>query len=237
MFDDPAPRLPGTPPETATRVGDSDVAPVATGAHKGKRNGRSKETLGERAERLAGSNGALGLLAAVSIAESALLPLPVDAVAVPMMAAARRRIPLIVLVAVLTSIVGGVLGYLIGVFGFEVIGEPVIGLLGATEDFAAVQAQIGENWRSGVWIIFLGAVTPIPFKLVCIGAGFTGFPFWIFLAVALAGRLLRFAAFGALFWFFGPVANRLLKRHARLTGVAMVVLIVVGFLVSPLLAR
>lgn len=201
-----------------------------------RRGGKRKETLGERAERLAGSNKALGLLAAVSIAESALLPLPVDAVSLPMMAAARRRIPMIVLVGALTSVIGGVLGYLIGVFGFELIGEPAIALFGATEDFAAIQERIGENWQSGVWIIFLGAVAPIPFKLVCIGAGFTGFPFWIFLAVALGGRVLRFAAFGALFWFFGPAANRFMKRHARLVGVAMILLIVAGFLASPLLA-
>jgi membrane protein YqaA with SNARE-associated domain len=235
MLEDSTPHSPGPTPE-ATAPGD-DPGASRSSAGRGRRKGRPRESLGERAERLAGSNGALGLLTAVSIAESALLPLPVDAVALPMMAAARRRIPAIVLVGALTSVVGGVLGYLIGVFGFEVIGEPAIGLFGATEDFAAIQEQISENWRSGVWIIFLGAVTPIPFKLVCIGAGFTGFPFWVFLVVALAGRVLRFAVFGALFWFFGPVASRLLKRHARLTGLAMVVLIVAGFLVSPLLAR
>ena len=232
MTEDPR----GLVPEATGASLDHGVAAAKGARGTRKRNGKRRETLGERAERLAGSTKALGLLAAVSIAESALLPLPVDAVSLPMMAAARRRIPMIVLVGALTSVIGGVLGYLIGVFGFELIGEPAIALFGATEDFAAIQERIGENWQSGVWIIFLGAVAPIPFKLVCIGAGFTGFPFWIFLAVALGGRVLRFAAFGALFWFFGPAANRFMKRHTRLVGVAMILLIVAGFLASPLLA-
>jgi len=198
---------------------------------------RKRETLGERAERLAGSNQAMGLLALVSIAESALLPLPVDAVALPMMAAARKRIPLIVLVGALTSVIGGVIGYLIGVFGYELIGAPVISAFGQTEAFAQVRATIQENWLSGLWIIFLGAVTPIPFKLVCIGAGITGFPFWIFLPVAIGGRVLRFAVFGALFWFFGPALAHLLKRHARLVGAAMVVIIIAGFAATALLVK
>lgn len=238
MTDDPTPPRPS--PQVAGAAAESDPAAeadaaVGTRTGRGRRRGRRRETLGERAERLAGSNKALGLLAAVSVAESALLPLPVDAVSLPMMAAARRRIPLIVLVGAITSVVGGVLGYLIGVFGFEVIGEPAIRMFGATEDFDDIQARISENWQSGVWIIFLGAVAPIPFKLVCIGAGFTGFPFWIFILVASAGRVLRFAAFGALFWFFGPAANRLLKRHSRLIGIGMIVLIVLGFVLSPYL--
>ncbi len=235
MTQDPIRPTPRPAPEATGEVGDQDAAVLPRGARKGKREGKRKETLSERAERLAGSNKAMGLLSVVSIAESALLPLPVDAVALPMMAAARDRIPLIVLVGAVTSVVGGTLGYLIGLFGFELIGEPAIALFGATEDFSAIQARISEDWISGVWIIFLGAVSPIPFKLVCISAGFTQFPFWIFLAVAIGGRVLRFAAFGALFWFFGPVANRLLKRHGRVVGVAMIVIIVVGFLASPFL--
>lgn len=194
-----------------------------------------KETLGEKAERLAGSNRAMGLLAAVSIAESALLPLPVDAVALPMMVANRAKIPLIILVATLTSVLGGTLGYLIGVFGMELIGNALIGLFNQTGEFASLKATIQENWMSGAWIIFAGAVTPIPFKLVCIGAGATGFPFWIFLPVALFGRVLRFAVFGAVFWFFGPIASQLMRRHAKVFGVVLVIVIILGFLVTPML--
>ena len=82
---------------------------------------------------------------------------------------------------------------------------------------------------------FLGAVTPIPFKLVCIGSGATGFPFWIFLPVALFGRVLRFAAFGLLFWFAGPLAQQLMRKHAKLVGVAMIAIIILGFAATSFL--
>lgn len=196
---------------------------------------KRKETLGEKAERLAGSNQAMGLLAIVSIAESAILPLPVDAVALPMMAANRKKIPLIVLVGAITSVIGGLIGYLIGVFGYELIGKPIVALFGQEEEFATLRTAIQVDWLNGAWIIFLGAVTPIPFKLVCIGSGATGFPFWIFLPVALFGRVLRFAAFGLLFWFAGPLAQELMRKHAKLVGVAMIVIIILGFAATSFL--
>jgi membrane protein YqaA with SNARE-associated domain len=217
--------------ETGSVATPGADAPVGGSAIEPKR----KETLGEKAERLAGSNQAMGLLAIVSIAESAILPLPVDAVALPMMAANRKKIPLIVLVGTLTSVLGGLIGYLIGVFGYEVIGKPLVAMFGQVEEFETLRTAIQVDWLNGAWIIFLGAVTPIPFKLVCIGAGATGFPFWIFLPVALFGRVLRFAAFGLLFWFAGPLAQQLMRKHAKLVGVAMIVIIILGFAATSFL--
>lgn len=215
----------------ATSEAGSATAANAGGTASPKR----RETLGEKAERLAGSNKAMGLLAAVSIAESALLPLPVDAVALPMMVANRRKIPVIILVAAVTSAIGGLLGYLIGVFGMELIGNTLVNLFNGGAQFAELKATIQENWISGASIIFLGAVTPIPFKLVCIGSGATGFPFWIFLPVALFGRVLRFAIFGSIFWVAGPIAAQLMRKHARLFSVILIVVIILGFVVTPML--
>ncbi len=221
---------------TTSEAGSATAGTAAPAADAGATPAPpSKETLGEKAERLAGSNKAMGLLAAVSIAESALLPLPVDAVALPMMVANRKKIPLIILVAALTSAIGGLLGYLIGVFGMELIGNALVNLFNGGAEFAELKATIQENWISGASIIFLGAVTPIPFKLVCIGSGATGFPFWIFLPVALFGRVLRFAVFGAIFWFFGPIASQLMRKHAKLFGVILLAVIILGFVVTPLL--
>lgn len=215
---------------SAPAAGMTDAASELAGEQP-----KRKETLGEKAERLAGSNQAMGLLAIVSIAESAILPLPVDAVALPMMAANRKKIPLIVLVGAITSVIGGLIGYLIGVFGYELIGKPIVALFGQEEEFATLRTAIQVDWLNGAWIIFLGAVTPIPFKLVCIGSGATGFPFWIFLPVALFGRVLRFAAFGLLFWFAGPLAQELMRKHAKLVGVAMIVIIILGFAATSFL--
>ncbi|MEC7141053.1 MAG: DedA family protein, partial [Pseudomonadota bacterium] len=65
------------------------------------------QTLYDRAERAAGSRTALWLLGGVSFAESAVLPVPVDAVSVPIMLSSRRRIPVVILIATVTSVLGG----------------------------------------------------------------------------------------------------------------------------------
>lgn len=189
----------------------------------------SGKELTERAEKLAHSNGALWLLGIVSIAESALLPLPVDAVSLPLMAAARDRIPLIVLVGTLTSVLGGLIGYFIGVYGWEFIGTHLVAMFGGAEQFEHIRHQMAADLANGAWWIFLGAVTPIPFKLVCIGAGVVGYPLLIFLAVAVFGRALRFVFFGVIFWFLGPAAMAFMKRHSAVFGIGLMAIIVAGF--------
>lgn len=195
----------------------------------------SGKELTERAEKLAGSNEALWLLSFVSIAESALLPLPVDAVSLPMMAAARHRIPLIVLVGTLTSVIGGLIGYFIGVYGWELIGTHLVAMFGGEQQFAEIRAQMSADLVNGAWWIWLGAVTPIPFKLVCIGAGVVSYPLWLFLAVAVFGRFLRFAFFGIIFWYLGPHAMAFMKKHSAAFGIGLILVIVAGFAATALL--
>ncbi|MAH87033.1 MAG: cytochrome B [Kiloniella sp.] len=193
------------------------------------------KTLYDRAERAAGSRTALWLLGGVSFAESAVLPVPVDAVSVPIMLSSRRRIPVVVLIATVTSVLGGLLGYALGWGFYEALAKPLLGWLGVSGQLEAFAARMQDNPAGGSWLIFMGALTPIPFKVVCIGSGVVQFDLTLFIAVAMAGRLLRFLFFGVLFWVFGEPLKAVIRRNSGWSVLALLVVVVGGFVAVSLL--
>ena len=190
------------------------------------------QSLYDRAEKAAGSRSALWLLGGVSFAESAFLPVPVDAVSVPIMLSAKRRIPQVILIGTLTSVLGGLLGYLLGWGFYETLAQPLLRLLGVEGDVQGFTTRMQANQTAGAWLIFLGAVTPIPFKVVCIGAGLIKFNLPLFLAAAMAGRSLRFIAFGLLFWYFGAPMKAIIRRNSGWVSLGLLVVLVGGFVAA-----
>src|SRR5258705_13107364 len=98
---------------------------------------------------LAARPNALPVLGVVSFVESSFFPIPPDAMIIPMVLARPERAWTIALVATVTSVLGGMLGYAIGYYLFETVGMKVIefyGLQGRFEDFRAMYAE----W--GLWI-------------------------------------------------------------------------------------
>ena len=190
------------------------------------------QSLYDRAERAAGSRSALWLLGGVSFAESAFLPIPVDAVSVPIMLSAKRRIPVVIVIGTLTSVLGGLLGYLLGWGFYETLARPMLQALGVAGEVQGFTERMQANEAAGAWLLFLGAVTPIPFKVVCIGAGLIKFNLPLFLVVALAGRVLRFLVFGVLFWYLGEPAKRLIKSNGGVMTLLLLFVILVGFVAA-----
>lgn len=172
---------------------------------------------------------AMWLMGIISALESAFLPIPVDAAVVPMMVVNRARVFLVATVAWLTSVGGGILGYLIGYLTYASIGIWLIQLYGLEAGFEELRLDLaGDLWK-GALAIFLGALTPIPFKLICIAAGFMEYDFLMFVAVCLVGRGIRFYGMGVVFYFFGPPLKRLLERNKTEFTIFLVVVVVGGF--------
>lgn len=159
----------------------------------------------------------------LSFLDSALLPIPVETLSLPMLAARRNPWPIAVWGTV-ASVLGGIAGYLIGYALLNSVGMWLSDLYGLTARFEELKSEADANLASGAWIVFVGAVAPIPFKLVTIAAGAIGFSFPLFLLVSSVGRGVRFAAFSLGFHFFGDELRGLLSAHLR--GAAAVVLVV-----------
>jgi membrane protein YqaA with SNARE-associated domain len=179
--------------------------------------------------RLAADRRALPALAIISFAESSFFPIPPDNMLVPMVLAARRRAFVIAATATLASVVGGLLGYAIGYYAFETIGEWVVrtyGLQSALESFRA------EFEQYGTWIILIKGLTPIPYKLVTIASGLAGVTFPLFMLYSTITRSFRYIVIEALLvTLFGDQAKALLEKYLEAALVLFLVVLVLGFVV------
>ena len=176
--------------------------------------------------RQAESPRALWVLAAVAFIESSVFPIPPDVLMIPMVLAAPRRAWLIALVATVSSVLGGILGYAIGMFAFEAVGEPILMALGKEDSVAAFSERFNDV---GFWAVLVAGLTPFPYKVITIMSGFTAMPFGVFVGTSIIARGLRFVMVAAILGWFGAPARVFIERHLGKLTIAFVVLLAVGF--------
>lgn len=178
---------------------------------------------------LAGRPRAPLALGAVSFAESSFFPIPPDVVLVPMALARPDRAWLYAAICTVTSVLGGLVGYLIGWLLYDSVGQWVIGLYGLQEKAEAFRQQYASI---GHWVILIKGFTPIPFKLVTIMSGAAHYDLFWFVALSTLTRGARFfAVAGLLNRFAGPV-RAVLEKHTDLVVIVVVAAIVGGFLIA-----
>jgi membrane protein YqaA with SNARE-associated domain len=171
---------------------------------------------------------AMRIFVVVSFLESALLPIPVETLSIPLLTSRPNPWP-VAFWGSLSSVLGGVAGYFIGLALFDTLGRWLIELYGVTDQYLALTREASADLSDGSWLIMVGAVTPIPFKLVSIAAGAVQFPFLVFVVVATLGRSLRFTAFAFAFHCFGDRLREIIHRRPTLISTLVVVLLIGGF--------
>ena len=152
--------------------------------------------LKDRTLALARSPNAERTLFAISFAESSFFPLPPDLLLGPMAAAEPTRWARYAMTCTIASVLGGLLGYAIGMFLFDTIGQAIISFFGYGGREAELRAFYAQ-W--GAWFIFIKGLTPIPYKLVTIISGAMGFSLPIFVVASALTRGLRFMLVAWLF--------------------------------------
>ena len=180
---------------------------------------------------LASTRYAVWAMAAVSFVESSFFPIPPDVLLIPLIIARRDRAWYFATVATISSVLGGFLGYAIGYFAFDSIGQPVLQFYGVMDRYDALR-HLYEEW--GAWIIIIKGATPIPFKLVTIASGAFHFDLWTFAICALISRGIRFFVIAALLWKFGEPIRDFIERRLTLVFSLGVVVLVGGFLLVGL---
>lgn len=149
--------------------------------------------------------------------EAAFLPIPIEAVIAPFMQLRRDILWRIAGIALAGFFAAALTGYAIGALFFEELGEPVIRMMGWTEEFDGVETFLEQY---GFWAMLLIAATPMPTQIVMIGAGVFGMPFGTFVLAVLTARGLRNFGVAALVYFYGDrIAHRFAAR-ARGAAVA-----------------
>jgi membrane protein YqaA with SNARE-associated domain len=173
-------------------------------------------------------------LAAISFAESSFFPIPPDILLIPLCLAAPQRAMWLAALCTVSSVLGGILGYLIGMLAYQSIGLPILefyNLTGTFDDIGALYAAYTAAF------VAIAGFTPIPYKVFTIAAGAFEVGFPVFVAASVVGRGGRFFLVAGLLRLFGEPMKDFIDRYFNLLTVALVALIVAGFLVVKFLFR
>ncbi|RAK56583.1 YqaA family protein [Phenylobacterium deserti] len=177
--------------------------------------------------RLAGSRHAPASLAVISFAESSFFPIPPDVMLAPMVLARPQRAFLYAGICTIASVLGGLLGYAIGVW-LEPVGYTILKLFGHPEGPAEFQKWF-DQW--GLWVILIKGATPIPYKLVTITAGLARFDLFTFIWASVVTRGARFFIVAAVLKYYGPAMLKEFERRMNLYAI-IGILVLVGGLVA-----
>jgi len=162
-------------------------------------------------------------LAALSFSESSFFPIPPDVMLAPMVLANPHKAWNLALLTTITSVLGGVLGYLIGMFSFEMV-EPILHDAGYYPKYLQAKSWFDE-W--GFWAVFLAGFSPIPYKVFTITAGVISMAFLPFVVASAIGRGARFFLVAALLSWGGKEMEDTLRKYIDIIGWVTVALVVI----------
>lgn len=168
-------------------------------------------------------------LGAIAFAESSFFPLPPDVLLIPMVLARPERAWLYAAICTAASVVGGLLGYMIGSLLYDSLGQWVISFYGEAAQMAAFREAYAQ-W--GAWIILIKGMTPIPYKIVTIASGFAGYNLGLFIVLSIITRGLRFFIVAALLRRYGEPIRHFIEGRLELVATAFVVVVVGGFVIA-----
>ena len=153
-------------------------------------------------------------LAIVSFVESSFFPIPPDIMVVPMVIAKKKDFFKIFFIATIFSVLGGILGYFIGAFFFE-IGMKIMNFYNYEDKLINFKNDLinSEGFYAWLGILFLAGFTPLPYKVFTISSGLIGFNIVIFIIVSLISRGLRFFIVSYLSYKFGNLFTEFMDKH------------------------
>ncbi len=168
-------------------------------------------------------------LFALSFAESSFFPIPPDVLQIALTLERRDKAWWFAGVSTAGSVLGGIVGYLIGMWAWGAIGPFFFNHVpGFTpEHFTLVQDKYAAH---AMLAIVTAAFTPIPYKVFTITAGVFGVALPILIVGSLIGRAARFYLVALIIWKFGPPAKHFVEKYFNWLTLAFMILLVVGVL-------
>ena len=187
--------------------------------------------------KLAGHKSSKLILGIISFIESFIFPIPPDVLIIPMTIAKKNDWVKIAFVATTGSVLGALLGYLIGFVFFNEIGIKIFELYGV-DNTSFLKEKFSSEGGVIAWMTLLAIAgfTPVPFKLLTITSGFVGFNIFYFLIVSAITRGTRFFLISFLIGKFGSAMKEIIeKKLIKVSIVISIIIIVVAFLVYKFL--
>lgn len=166
-------------------------------------------------------------LAGVSFAESSFFPIPPDVLLAPMTLAQPPRWVRFATLTTVSSVLGGLAGYLIGVLALEAV-TPLLHRVGYWQHFETARAWFDQY---GFWAIFIAGFTPIPYKVFTIAAGAAQMALLPFVLGSAIGRGGRFFLVAALVRFGGAPIEQQIRRYIDGIGWATLAVLLIAYVV------
>jgi len=169
----------------------------------------------------------------IAFAESSFFPIPPDLLLIALAVAIPARAFRYAAICTLGSVLGGIFGYVLGHQFFDLLGEPLVRFYSAEDEFSRVQELYQ---RYDAFAVAVAGLTPIPYKVATITAGFFDVDISRFVLASALSRSLRFFTVGALIRFFGPRIRVFIEKYFEILSILFLVLLIGGFLVLRWLA-
>ena len=198
-------------------------------------------TLYKKCLNLAAHKSSKYYLALVSFVESSFFPIPPDVMVIPMVISKKSDFLKIFFIATVFSVLGGIFGYFIGAFFFD-IGMQIMTFYNYEDKLINVKNDLANSQGFYAWlaILFLAGFTPIPYKVFTIASGLIGFNILIFILISLISRGLRFFIVSYLSYKFGDLFTQFMSKHGSksftIIGVLIVIIGIIIYLIFKLYA-
>lgn len=167
-------------------------------------------------------------LFAIAFAESSFFPIPPDILLIALAVALPLRAFRYALICTTGSVLGGAFGYFLGYQFFDTLGESIVLFYAAEDQYLRIQEMYQEY---DAFAVAVAGLTPIPYKVATITAGFFGVNFPRFVLASVVSRSIRFFLIGALIRVFGPQIRSLIEKYFEILALIFLILLVAGFVV------
>ncbi len=172
-------------------------------------------------------------LAIVSFFESSFFPIPPDVMIIPMVISKKNDFIKIFLIATIFSVLGGMLGYLIGAFFFD-FGSQIMSFYGYENKLSNIKENLVNSKGFYAWlsVLFLAGFTPLPYKVFTIASGLISFNFLIFIFISLVSRGLRFFIVSYLSYKFGNLFTEFMEKYgSKWFTIIGILIVTIGLLI------
>tara|TARA_E500000178_G_scaffold353508_1_gene419626 strand:+ start:1129 stop:1710 length:582 start_codon:yes stop_codon:yes gene_type:complete len=152
----------------------------------------------------------LNFLAIFSFLESIIIPIPPDIFLIPITLTKRYKWFYLGIFTTFFSILGGILGYIIGMYFWDLVGMKIVNFYDAHHHIDYIKSLFNKyGWA----VILIAGFSPIPYKIFTVSSGMMGYDFVIFLLCSLISRGLRFISLTFLVNKYGEKSIKLAEKH------------------------
>ena len=188
----------------------------------------------QKTKKLIDSKHMLRGITLASFLESTIVPIPLEAVMVPLMQARRESLWQIALMATVGCVVGAVFGYAMGYYLFDMVGQWLIDTFFSQQQFENVKQQMQNQ---GFWFVMTLGIAPIPFQVAMLAAGATKYSLLLFLLATVIARSIRYFGLAMVVYYAGDRAEQLIRRYKMKAVIAVTLAVVVLWWLSNVLSQ